>query len=335
MNSKGIVVLEGPDGAGKTTLANHLVDTYGARYVHGRVFNDCWKSHTAMLRLACRWSSEGLVVLDRHWPSEAIYGTTFRGNSQYSPNERSIERVLLKHAALYVMVLPANLSGLKERFERLKSERYEDFPEVSEVAKRYADLWSGNVISGSYDGTYVDQLTRLGGVSRLFNWFRYDFESGIPMEEQAEAIVHKLGVIRRLQLPEALDHENVNVTGHIYTARYLFVGDKLGDPSGPTQWPFYGRKRSSKFLNVALHKLAFPEHHAMFTNINDESRDMYDKIMEMKPSLKVICFGRDAQNGILAKYGKMEKLRIYHPSYANRFMHHGNYDEHLWEAING
>ena len=333
MDVKGILVLEGPDGAGKTTLARHLVDTYGARYLHGRVFNDCWKSHTAMLSLAAKWSTGGLVVLDRHWPSEAIYGPVFRGSSQYSPNERSLERVLLKHAALYVMVLPGDLAALERRFDARQRAGGEDFPTVTQVARRYARLWYGDVVAGNLDGTYVDQLTKLGGVSKLPHWFRYDFNAA-PMREQADAMVHKLQVLRKLQLQEALSPAFHNVTGHIHLAKYLFVGDKLGDPGGPTQWPFFGRVRSSSFLNASFHKIGFPEHKAMFTNINDDNRDALDKILAKKPELKVICLGNDAQRGVLAKYGKMIKSKVYHPSYARRFMHYGNYPDLLWEAIN-
>ena len=279
-------------------------------------------------------SARGLVVLDRHWPSEAIYGPIFRGCSQYSPNERSIERVLLKHAALYVMVLPNDLDELVRRFEELKRTRREDFPEVAEVARRYADLWHGNVVSASLEGTYTDQLAKLGGVSKLAHWFRYDFTKA-SVEEQADAMVHKLQVLRRLQIPEALDPLQGNLTGHIHLAKYLFVGDKPGDLSSRIRWPFYARNRSSEFLNSSLHKIGFPEHKAMFTNINDPDHDdFFWKIFQQKPDIKVICLGNDAQKGILHKYGTWFQRKVYHPSYARRFMHYGNYPDLLWEIIN-
>lgn len=79
-----LIILEGPDAAGKTTLARHL-----ARSMSGCVFRCTW---TSSLNIAmadyqqnvldnARWSIRELctpVILDRHWPSEWVYGQVFR-----------------------------------------------------------------------------------------------------------------------------------------------------------------------------------------------------------------------------------------------------------------
>ena len=95
----GIVVLEGANAAGKTTLARHLVERYGARYLHSRPTRDPWRRHVAMLRRAVALSERHLVVLDRHWLSEQVYGRVF-GSPAYDLGARCLDRVLRRYGAL-------------------------------------------------------------------------------------------------------------------------------------------------------------------------------------------------------------------------------------------
>jgi len=66
-----IIVLDGPEKAGKTTLANYIVDKHKARYRHwGPV-----KSEAEYLKpLKDDIESGELVVWDRSWVSEHVYG---------------------------------------------------------------------------------------------------------------------------------------------------------------------------------------------------------------------------------------------------------------------
>ena len=68
-----ILILEGPDGVGKTTLANTFKKIYRKKvyYMHLRVHKNMKLWHTASARLARRKHNDGrLVIMDRHWPSE-------------------------------------------------------------------------------------------------------------------------------------------------------------------------------------------------------------------------------------------------------------------------
>ena len=67
-----IVILEGPDGVGKTTLANQFKEIKEKKvfYMHLRVHKNMKLWHSASARLAFKKHKENkLVLLDRHWPS--------------------------------------------------------------------------------------------------------------------------------------------------------------------------------------------------------------------------------------------------------------------------
>jgi len=80
-----IYILEGPDGTGKTTLANEIAETKKTSVLHS-YFDRSWdikqhhKDMFAAAKLASQWRP---VVLDRWAPSEFVYGTVFRGGPGY------------------------------------------------------------------------------------------------------------------------------------------------------------------------------------------------------------------------------------------------------------
>ena len=110
-----IVIFEGPDGVGKTTLIKHIKEQYGkdAYYMHLRVHKDMKLWHTASARLAISKKQDGkLVLLDRHWPSEQFYSHIYREGPSYDPEE--IYRRLKLEGALYVWCLPSDIEQVKQ-----------------------------------------------------------------------------------------------------------------------------------------------------------------------------------------------------------------------------
>jgi thymidylate kinase len=73
------LVLEGPDGVGKSTLAEHLSARYGFQVVHSPQTPD-------HLDLADRYRSlldrDGRILFDRCFVSELVYGPLYRGRSR-------------------------------------------------------------------------------------------------------------------------------------------------------------------------------------------------------------------------------------------------------------
>lgn len=330
--TQGIIVLEGPDGCGKTTLARHLVQRYGAFYIHGRVHKDCWKYHTAAVSLAAKKSRDQLVVIDRNWLSECVYGPAFRGNSQYTPGERCVDRVLLKHAALHVMCLPDDRDRVVAQFERLKNDRFEHFDSVDEVTQRYWDFWFGNKESDPLEN-YATLLAYYGGVRQMrHDWIRYDFHrDGDDMDLTCRALLLKLASLRRHQHQPALSPRHPNILGYLPTADVLFVGERLGDPDGPTQWPFYARGQSPEYLNHALALIGWNEAKGMWTNIQHDDQHV-SAVMAAKPELKLVPLGKVPER-LCERLGYDVSRAVPHPQWERRFNRRGNWGGLYFEKL--
>src|SRR6056300_1129132 len=104
-----IIIFEGPDGVGKTTLVNHIKNKYkNSYYMHLRVNKNMKLWHTASMRLAIKKKNQGkLVLLDRHWPSEQCYSYIYRDGPSY--DAKFIYDKLKLQGALYLWSSPDNI----------------------------------------------------------------------------------------------------------------------------------------------------------------------------------------------------------------------------------
>ena len=120
---KGLIIVDGCDGTGKTTLAQAICNRYNGVYMHNtyRWKDKMYLYHTAALHRALKLSKTRLVVIDRLWMSEAIYAEVYRGGSPWPHMGRMIDRIVRKHAGMYIIGLSPQ--GHKERFDQLKAER--------------------------------------------------------------------------------------------------------------------------------------------------------------------------------------------------------------------
>ena len=308
------------------------MERFDAYYVHLRVHANCWKWHVAALRHAERKAETQLVILDRHWPSEAIYGPVFRGYSQYTPHERSLVRALHKFAAVTVVCLPSERDWVTDRFEQLRRERHEHFESVARVYDRYRDWLFGTRLKA--DVTYLGDEARRGGIQGRPDVLHYDLlVRGNALDQVADELAEKLEARRASQYPRALRVESHNVLGHGGDAEFVFVGEAPNDPRAVLLWPFFGKTQSAAYLTQRLHRLDFDERRALWTNAISPDPHVFH-LKEWKPELKVVALGRRAE-----KYCKMLGVELHgyvkHPQAARRFHHHGKYHDELREALEG
>lgn len=154
-----LVTIEGPEAAGKSTLVDLIADRLqkpgGAGHHVVRVNcrrpnDDPFGFYLEMLKLACR--PDVVVILDRAWPSEAVYGALLKRPSMYTPE---YAEALLHPAARMLgptlMVLPATADELVAR----RSERGAGFDHkvqpVNEYHeyKAYATAFGWDRVNGS------------------------------------------------------------------------------------------------------------------------------------------------------------------------------------------
>lgn len=336
----GVVLLEGPDCAGKTTLADELVKRYDGHYVHRtwRKGIDVWDHHVEAIQIANDRAHEQLVVVDRLWASEAIYGRVYRKESNYRHNSRAMDRVLLRLATIHVLCVPDVDYVVKTHAARAAVGQ-EMYPTVREVAERYHDWALGNTyVTRPLNGDITEQQAAMGGFIALRNdALHYDVNTdGTDMPAYCAKIADHLRERQATQYPFALDPATPNCLGHRTEARYLFVGEQLGDLHSWSRWPFFARTHSPDFLNRTLHELAFEEQHGLWTNAWDEDHRLPRIYNERAAELKVIALGRKAEHRCKT-LGIPVHAAVPHPSWARRFNHHGQrgytYADQLREVL--
>lgn len=315
---KGLIVLDGPDGSGKTTLAKHLVDKYDAMYFHNIKRKDIWLWHTACLRLAVKHSAHRLVVVDRLWLSECIYGAVYRGGSKYPIAARMIDRIIRRFGAAHVVAAPPTEYAV-EIHKKVRPHRANELAGVRQVADFYLDVAKGNMLRDPQT-CYASFLAFSGGVKDLDGWHWYDVtqhQGQKSVEIYARALVDHLVFMRKTLSKSQLDPEVWNQAGSIYNGKVLLLGDRLSG-SRQDNWPFYANEMSSLYLSKALHHAKIRDELVFMMNAYDHDDKIQNNILDVaRVAQKAVALGHVA-SAVLDRIGVQHQM-IHHPSYARRF----------------
>lgn len=125
-----IIILEGPDCSGKTTLANELMKKYkNCVYIHNVVSLDIATLHISAWFNAINLSDEFTVIIDRLHLSEEIYGTIFRNKVAY--DTKAFDKRISKIMNVYkVLCLTDKETTLKMHSERKGIEMFDNISKV-------------------------------------------------------------------------------------------------------------------------------------------------------------------------------------------------------------
>jgi|TARA_R100001510_G_scaffold47358_1_gene44656 thymidylate kinase len=186
---KGIIIIEGADCTGKTTLAKYLCDKFKARYMHLRIHKKMEIWHTATVRRAIRLAKKELVVIDRHWPSEETYAYERADGPEYNPKE--LYKKLKEANTLYVWCAPEDSSKVINMHKNKKLERHEEYSDISKVVERYRRSWYGN------NNEHKNFLSSLGMLKEKSNFIRYDvFKEGSMIDVKVYTIINRLRYLK-------------------------------------------------------------------------------------------------------------------------------------------
>jgi hypothetical protein len=340
----GVVILDGPDAVGKTTLAQELKRQAGkcVKYIHlsYKYPRHMFTYQLAALHWAHKWSYYGLVIIDRQWISEGIYANVYRGGSAWPHMGRMMDRAFRGMGTMNVLCLPQNIEDHHVFFSELKKKRYEMYDDQIHVAQRYLDLWQGNPNCTGQD--YTAQLSRLGGVKHRDDFMRYCFqenvEEDLSIKDYATLVLERvdarwsaqpaIATKRQQTLGGETNGFNHNFSGFLDTAEWIIVGDMCNPKFRAVRYPFLDHGNSSLFLSECLHDIGFDETRAIFINVNDHYGAFgICEALKRKPNLRILCLGNDALDGVQTRCQKyLASLATYpeiyktcHPSYAARF----------------
>lgn len=179
-----IIVLEGADGTGKTTLANKLQLAFpGSKYIHATWSRelDCrmLEYHMGILADAYKFTQETRLpaIIDRLWLSEAIYAQVFREGSKYPKEALVMDKFIEMIGGFNIVCLADDIKVHSERFNQLKSDRVEMYDNVVHVAKLYNQIWDADLARwGIHTDGYLNVIKNEGGLCTRKNYVRYSIE---------------------------------------------------------------------------------------------------------------------------------------------------------------
>ena len=329
---KGLIVIDGCDGTGKTTLAEAICKRYDGVYIHNTYR---WPQkmplyHTAALHRALKIARTRLVVIDRLWMSEAIYAEVYRGGSPWPHMGRIIDRIVRKVGGVYI--LTQSPEDHRQKFEELKGLRDEMYDDVDQVRIRFDELFEGGF--AAHDRDYAQQLS-VNGMRMRDDVLPYRFDvEGRDINVYIDMVMGVLESRQMKQYEPALHLHTRNFAGHLHEAKIIFVGDKANSKMRAISWPFYDFAHCSEFFADVQHDLMFDETQAVYVNAHDGNGPLYvNDCLRAKPYMKVICFGNDAYDTMSAFTRRIHK--VMHPSYAKRFNKRSEFKKELYEAIDG
>lgn len=154
-----MIVVEGPDGAGKTTLARALSNIYGFR-IEGKNKNDRSEPDGPPKRSAKErtWEALGLavaahtpvVIYDRLFVSELIYGPIVRHSIEFGSRERQqCELIFAALGVPFILCLPPKETVLENL---ARGEQYAR-GQQSEIYQAYESYWPPLLNTEKYDYT--------------------------------------------------------------------------------------------------------------------------------------------------------------------------------------
>lgn len=298
-------IIEGPDGAGKTTLARCAV---GRAYHHeGPPPPDV----PALLHYGRRFAeAKTSTVFDRFHVGELVYGPLLRGKSRMSGYDVVLmNRLIRATGSDVVLCLPPYdvcRKGTCERRELITDEG---------TMRAAYDSWSCVPSTQLYPRYLSDPAS-----CRIANLDVYDRTSGIPLTSiQPLAPTLPPGVIGSP------------------TATTLVVGER---PSGDLDLPFFSNTGCSPLLNESLWQAGYVEQDLAFTNVfplpvlateHGGVRDIAGLVRDIKTVQSVIVLGQDAWEGLGGLNGatRITAVRddiclesLPHPSFWKRFHYH-------------
>lgn len=144
MQQPKLIVLEGADGVGKSTLGRFLAAHYNGFYFHAtatKTLIPAMRDYqiNLMENIEENVAAGRTVIMDRFWPSELIYGAIFRPDN---PHGFSYEEIAVRCHALDTMYVMCFSATAVERHVRIKDPKhpYED-TDFAKIYASYQDFW--------------------------------------------------------------------------------------------------------------------------------------------------------------------------------------------------
>jgi thymidylate kinase len=288
-----VLIIEGPDGGGKTTLANTLFHLK-YRYFHEGPppVDEPYKLHYYAQKLLTVLGRKRPVVFDRFHLGEMVYAPIARNDNSFGYAEMRIFNRLLDATGTQCLIAIPSFETCLENWKK-------KFRAGNDFLKN--------------ERKFMDSYHKFMGLTAYTGRVNYEDQ------EEYRRIVKHIGLYTGSkdwpQLPSGCLGSP--------QAKFLFVGEKANHSS--LDLPFFGMMNSSGFINRMIWDAGFTENEIAFTNaktITGESREL-SPVFDALPNLQhVFCLGRIAEKAVLDEIQPpFWYSYVTHPSCLKRFHH--------------
>lgn len=166
----GLIVLDGPDCAGKTTLANVIAEEYDGIVVHRTWSKALEKKMDQYLMDPINVFQKGdLMIIDRNFLSEWIYSKVYRSGTYWNGFHRLALEKLKSLNAMHILCVPNNKEIWMARLEKEMNEGRE---EMYSFDKRQCEIYDfyKSIVSSDGDLSCISEGLHLG------KYFHYDMQ---------------------------------------------------------------------------------------------------------------------------------------------------------------
>lgn len=137
-----VIILEGPDGTGKSTLGKYIAAAMKGNYLH---FSKPETEDASKEQLAwyekCILSND-LYVIDRCWISDIIYGQVMRDREFITPVEEHERLLALMEGRGYIIFCISSIQDMTERLHKRGEDYVTEFSDLLKIRTAYIDLMS-------------------------------------------------------------------------------------------------------------------------------------------------------------------------------------------------
>lgn len=159
-----LIILEGSDKCGKTTLARFLAVKFQADYVKfSAPVKPAYDEYRDFLFTI---DPRKNYVLDRFLYGELVYGPIYRGKSGVTPEQMRFLETIMARVRTAVIYCETDLQQIRDNFVK-DDEQFTRQEDIEEILKRYKYLWSQTHIKPYYFNYLTDPT-----YGRLMPWLR-------------------------------------------------------------------------------------------------------------------------------------------------------------------
>lgn len=164
MTCPPILIVEGADGTGKSTLVDHYRKTYGSLAIcHHGTYPDVWNRHLGRFyfeSMTPAFRGHRPVVLDRSWLSEPIYGSVCRSMSRIDAADlRTLDRAAWRGGARVIVAQRGLGSSQSSAAERPS---YPDLEQLERIWEAYRGPLPTSLRVETYNWEEGDQPPSFG-----------------------------------------------------------------------------------------------------------------------------------------------------------------------------